>query len=326
MSTSAYRVAAELRTRVPGIGVKKLHKLLYYCQGHHLGTFGRPLFPESISAWDMGPVVGTLWHAEKERSVEPGPPISDEAILNTIGHVVSRYGNLTGNDLERLTHAEDPWRDADQNRAARASVRIPNEVSPASSATTPTNPRMSAWTRPDSRPGCAGRHRTTRRFRWTPWRASAAAAGLMDRLPSFWQLENFDVRLDVWITNESPDDDLRIIVTQWVLGRFDNPYTDVSREAEFPNLWFAAIPESPHDGRVVVCSHWIFEEVRLVRCVPDRLPPSSILNPPRTVASDRETRSAPFFRTEFAVRRIVGISQHVPQLDRPSDRRGRGLG
>jgi uncharacterized phage-associated protein len=127
MSTSAYRVAAELRTRVPGIGVKKLHKLLYYCQGHHLGTFGRPLFPESISAWDMGPVVGTLWHAEKERSVEPGPPISDEAILNTIGYVVSRYGNLTGNDLERLTHAEDPWRDADQNRAAGGSVRIPND-------------------------------------------------------------------------------------------------------------------------------------------------------------------------------------------------------
>ena len=64
--TSVYRVAAELRTRMPGIGVKKLHKLLYYCQGHHLGTFGRPLFPESISAWDMGPMAGTLWHAEKE--------------------------------------------------------------------------------------------------------------------------------------------------------------------------------------------------------------------------------------------------------------------
>jgi uncharacterized phage-associated protein len=40
--------------------VKKLHKLLYYCQGHHLATFGLPLFDESISAWDMGPVVGTL--------------------------------------------------------------------------------------------------------------------------------------------------------------------------------------------------------------------------------------------------------------------------
>lgn len=125
--TAASGIAAELRRRVPGIGIKKLHKLLYYCQGHHLGTFGRPLFPESISAWDMGPVVGTLWYAEKEGSIDPGPPISDEAMLNTIGYVVSRYGNLTGSDLERLTHAEDPWRDADRGRPAHASVRISND-------------------------------------------------------------------------------------------------------------------------------------------------------------------------------------------------------
>ena len=52
---SAHSVAVELRHRLPGVGVKKLHKLLYYCQGHHLATFGLPLFSESISAWDMGP-------------------------------------------------------------------------------------------------------------------------------------------------------------------------------------------------------------------------------------------------------------------------------
>ncbi|WP_395727520.1 Panacea domain-containing protein [Nakamurella sp.] len=107
--------------------MKKLHKLLYYCQGHHLGAFGRPLFPESISAWDMGPVVGTLWRAEKQGSIEPGPPITDEAVLNTIGYVVSRYGNLTGSDLERLTYTEDLWRDVDRNRAPGGSVRIPND-------------------------------------------------------------------------------------------------------------------------------------------------------------------------------------------------------
>lgn len=40
-TVSAYEIAAELRKRLPGIGTKKLHKLLYYCQGHHLSTFGR---------------------------------------------------------------------------------------------------------------------------------------------------------------------------------------------------------------------------------------------------------------------------------------------
>lgn len=125
--TSAHRVATELRRRLPGVGVKKLHKLLYYCQGHHLATFGEPLFSETISAWDMGPVVGTLWYSKKEGSAEPGPRVVDEGDLNTIGYVVSRYGNLTGNDLERLTHAEDPWRDANIIRPEHGRVRITNE-------------------------------------------------------------------------------------------------------------------------------------------------------------------------------------------------------
>ncbi|HZP14298.1 MAG TPA: Panacea domain-containing protein, partial [Nocardioides sp.] len=80
---SAHDVARELRRRLPDLPTKKLHKLLYYCQGHHLAQVGEPLFVETISAWDMGPVVGTLWH--HERTSAPLPPASDltEAHLNT---------------------------------------------------------------------------------------------------------------------------------------------------------------------------------------------------------------------------------------------------
>jgi uncharacterized phage-associated protein len=127
MSVSARDVAAALRARVPGLGTVKLHKLLYYCQGHHLATFDEPLFPDTISAWDMGPVVGTLWKAEKD-----GPPAVtaalDEAALNTIGYVVSRYGGLTGKDLEHLTHGEAPWRAADRARPPGGSVPIRTDV------------------------------------------------------------------------------------------------------------------------------------------------------------------------------------------------------
>src|SRR5690349_6342361 len=56
MPMTAHAIAAALRQRQPGMGVKKLHKLLYYVQGHHLAAFGQPLFRESISAWDMGPI------------------------------------------------------------------------------------------------------------------------------------------------------------------------------------------------------------------------------------------------------------------------------
>ncbi len=121
---SAHDVAAELRKRLPGLPTKKLHKLLYYCQGHHLATFGSPLFSETISAYDMGPLVGQLWHREKNGEAPPPPGDLHEAELNTIGYVVSRYGALTGGDLERLTHSEVPWLDADRRRHPGGRVRI----------------------------------------------------------------------------------------------------------------------------------------------------------------------------------------------------------
>ena len=121
---SSHDVASVLRRRIPGVATKKLHKLLYYCQGHHLATFGEPLFDESISAWDMGPVVGRLWHHDKKGTPSPAGAKLSEGQLNTIGFVVSRYGRLTGRDLQHLTHSEDPWLRADANRLPRASTLI----------------------------------------------------------------------------------------------------------------------------------------------------------------------------------------------------------
>ena len=51
------------------------------------------------------------------------PPVW-EARLNTIGYVISRYGQLTGRDLEHLTHQETPWQRADQHRRSGESTRI----------------------------------------------------------------------------------------------------------------------------------------------------------------------------------------------------------
>lgn len=122
---SVAEVAAEIRRRRPGVGVKKLHKLLYYCQGHHLSGVGRPLFSETVSAWDMGPVVGQLWKAEKRAETGRSTPAEfDEAELNTIGYVLSRYGRLTARDLEHLTHGEQPWLRADVDRPPGGSTRI----------------------------------------------------------------------------------------------------------------------------------------------------------------------------------------------------------
>jgi uncharacterized phage-associated protein len=127
MTASAHDIAAALRDRLPGLGQKQLHKLLYYCQGHHLAALGRPIFSENIYAWDMGPVVASLWRDERDQTPRPQPHPLGEAELNTIGYVVSRYGGLTGNDLERLTHSEEPWCAGDRRRAGGGSDRIERE-------------------------------------------------------------------------------------------------------------------------------------------------------------------------------------------------------
>jgi hypothetical protein len=86
-----------------------------------------------------------------------------------------------------------------------------------------------------------------------------------DREP--WKLEGFLLRLDAWAELESPTDDLRLLVTAWIMTRYDDPYQGVRREEGFPNLWFGVVPNSDDgSGRVVVCSYWIEESSRVVRC------------------------------------------------------------
>ena len=80
-----------------------------------------------------------------------------------------------------------------------------------------------------------------------------------------WTLENFEECLDRWIDLEKPIDELKLIVTAWVLTRFDDPYVGVRREAGFDNLWYATVPRTAHEGSIVVCSYWIFDRERRVR-------------------------------------------------------------
>ena len=107
---STMRAAAEIRRRQPGIGKARLHKLLYYVQGYHLAWRSRPAFDDDIEAWEKGPVVAALWHAEKGgRSAESSetPP---ELVCNVITYVLRRVGHRSGPQLIAATHAEAPWR------------------------------------------------------------------------------------------------------------------------------------------------------------------------------------------------------------------------
>jgi uncharacterized phage-associated protein len=126
----AAQVADEIRRRLPGVGELKLQKLLYKCQGHHLAWYDEPMFSDTISAWDMGPVVPNVWRADKEQppSIDERWPALGERVLNTIGYVISRYGEMSGTNLMNLTHSETPWIRANAHRLpVRRSAKIRTE-------------------------------------------------------------------------------------------------------------------------------------------------------------------------------------------------------
>jgi hypothetical protein len=86
-------------------------------------------------------------------------------------------------------------------------------------------------------------------------------------LLSFWQLIGFEDGLDRWVSIDQPSVDLRFLVTEWVIGRADDPYTGVRRRAEIAsNYWFGIVPGSYEGRHVIVCGYWIDEQTRSVRC------------------------------------------------------------
>jgi uncharacterized phage-associated protein len=96
----------------------QLQKLLYYSHAWCLVTQGRPLFEEEVRAWGYGPVVCEVYreHARQytvTMSDLTGDPSrltpSDAAVVDA---VLDSYGDLTGEQIEDLSHHEDPWRRA----------------------------------------------------------------------------------------------------------------------------------------------------------------------------------------------------------------------
>lgn len=97
----------------------KLQKLVYYAQGFTLAITGKPLFMETIEAWEHGPVVPVLYRQYKEYGAGSIPPpreapevISahfDAAQLEILGEVYDVYGQYSAWKLRNFTHEETPW-------------------------------------------------------------------------------------------------------------------------------------------------------------------------------------------------------------------------
>ena len=113
----------------------KLQKLLYLVQGVSLALRDIPMFEDEIEAWDFGPVVPSVYREFKVFGANEIPRIDfyydmnfnsdtflDKIEVTTenfdnqeriiIEKVIDAFGHLSANELVRLTHAQDPWKNA----------------------------------------------------------------------------------------------------------------------------------------------------------------------------------------------------------------------
>ncbi len=96
---------------------KKLQKLCYYAQAWHLALYKKKLFDNDFQAWIHGPVCPELYREYKDyRWLEIEQTDCDNNLNNEIGDFLNEvyytYGEFSGDDLEYLTHKEDPWKKA----------------------------------------------------------------------------------------------------------------------------------------------------------------------------------------------------------------------
>lgn len=104
------------------LNVLKLHKLVYYVQAWYLVfSDGNRAINTEFQAWIHGPVSRPLYDRFRERKsmyyrltrrdIRPGFSVHDlpEAIRSHIDIVLEVYAELSDDQLEEMTHKEEPW-------------------------------------------------------------------------------------------------------------------------------------------------------------------------------------------------------------------------
>lgn len=93
-------------------------KLVYIAHGWMLGLYGRPLIDDEVQAWQYGPVIPNLYNSLRSYK---GQPVTreipqlwasdlDRQQEDIVQQVYKMYGQRSGADLSRLTHAVGtPW-------------------------------------------------------------------------------------------------------------------------------------------------------------------------------------------------------------------------
>lgn len=114
----------------------KLQKLLYYSQAWYYTLTDKKLFDEEIQAWAHGPVVPSqyrrfsyiqIYDNIKANSIKLEVPELSKEEQDILDEVFSIYGEKSASYLEKLSHAEKPWK---ETRGEIESFAISDKVIP----------------------------------------------------------------------------------------------------------------------------------------------------------------------------------------------------
>jgi uncharacterized phage-associated protein len=113
---SVHDVAQYILNSCGAMTTMKLQKLVYYSQAWSVVWDDDVIFPETIQAWQNGPVVRELWEATRGQfrilhvggNVDALSPTQRE----TVDRVIEAYGCKNAQWLSDLTHMERPWQAA----------------------------------------------------------------------------------------------------------------------------------------------------------------------------------------------------------------------
>lgn len=125
---NVFDVARYVLMKIGKTSTMKLQKLCYYAQAWSLVWDDAPLFDEDFQAWENGPVCPELFFktqgkfAVTEEDETGGQGDLTEEQKDTIDKVLEYYASHDAQWLSRLSHLEEPW------RQARAGL-TPNEAS-----------------------------------------------------------------------------------------------------------------------------------------------------------------------------------------------------
>ena len=122
INTSVFDVARYILHVKGQMSTMKLQKLCYYAQAWSLVWDDRPLFNEEFRAWENGPVCRELFNETRgmfqvTEMDEPKGCIENlsDSQKETIDIVLRDYGDKDAQWLSRLTHLEEPWKQARKN-------------------------------------------------------------------------------------------------------------------------------------------------------------------------------------------------------------------